>query len=58
MPLATILGQTPSSLGMTLALLIIFLGIGLVVNVLVVYIVGQVLVERKQNHERRKDATS
>ncbi len=58
MPLATILGQTPSSLGTTLALLITFLGIGLVVNVLVVYIVGQVLVERKQNQERHKDATS
>ncbi|MGO9903430.1 MAG: hypothetical protein ACLP0J_27960 [Solirubrobacteraceae bacterium] len=55
MPLATILGQAPSALGTTLALLITFLGIGLVVNVLVVYIVGQVLVERKQNQERRQD---
>ena len=51
---ATILGQTPSALGTTLALLITFLGIGLVVNVLVVYIVGQVLVERRQNRERRE----
>ncbi|MGO9750664.1 MAG: hypothetical protein ACLP8S_09580 [Solirubrobacteraceae bacterium] len=55
---ATILGQTPSSLGTTLALLITFLGIGLVVNVLVIYIVGQVMVERKQNQERRQSFTS
>ncbi len=55
---ATILGQGPSSLGTTLALLITFLGIGLVVNVLVIYIVGQVAVERKQNQERRENFTS
>jgi hypothetical protein len=39
------------ALGQTLALLATFLGIGVVVNVLIVYIVGQVMAERKQNHE-------
>jgi hypothetical protein len=39
------------ALGMTLALLATFLGIGVVVNVLVVFIVGQVFAERKQNQE-------
>ncbi|MHB8658693.1 MAG: hypothetical protein ACYC91_12185 [Solirubrobacteraceae bacterium] len=42
------------SLGQTLALLVTFLGIGVIVNVLVVYIVGQVMVERKQNQERQQ----
>ena len=37
--------------GQTLALLATFLGIGLVVNVLVVYIIAQVLAERRQNQE-------
>ncbi len=35
----------------TIALLITFLGIGVLVNVLVVYIVAQVLAERRQNNE-------
>jgi hypothetical protein len=39
------------SLGQTLALLATFVGIGIVVNVLIVYIVAQVLAERKQNQE-------
>lgn len=52
---ATILGQGVSSLGVTLALLITFLVIvGGLVNVLVLYIVGQVAVEHKQNQERRQ----
>jgi phage shock protein PspC (stress-responsive transcriptional regulator) len=51
--LAGFLGQSPSSLGTTIALLITFLGIGVVVNVLIVYIVAQVLAERKQNQEGR-----
>jgi hypothetical protein len=38
-----------NSLGQTLALLATFLGIGVLVNVLVVYVVAQVLAERKQN---------
>jgi hypothetical protein len=42
------------ALGFTLALLATFLGIGVVVNVLIVYIVGQVLAERKQNQERQQ----
>ncbi len=48
------LGQTPSSLGSTLALLITFLGIGVVVNALVVYIIAQVMVERRENQERMR----
>jgi hypothetical protein len=39
------------ALGQTLALLATFIGIGVVVNVLIVYIVAQVLAERKQNQE-------
>jgi phage shock protein PspC (stress-responsive transcriptional regulator) len=52
--LAGFLGQSPSSLGVTIALLLIFLGIGLIANVLIVYIVAQVMAERKQNQERRQ----
>ena len=48
------LGKAPDSFGQTLALLITFLGIGLIANVLIVYIVGQVLAERKQNQERQQ----
>jgi hypothetical protein len=43
-----------AALGQTLALLVTFLGIGVIVNVLVVYIVAQVLAERRQNQERRR----
>jgi hypothetical protein len=52
--LATILGQTKSALGQTLALLLTFIGIGVIANVLVVYIVAQVLAERKQNQDRQR----
>jgi hypothetical protein len=45
---------TGNALGYTLALLATFLGIGVVVNVLVVYIVAQVLAERRQNQENRQ----
>jgi hypothetical protein len=41
------------ALGQTLALLATFVGIGVLVNVLIVYIIGQVLAERKQNQERQ-----
>jgi phage shock protein PspC (stress-responsive transcriptional regulator) len=41
------------AVGQTLALLATFIGIGLFVNVLVVYIIAQVLAERKQNQERQ-----
>jgi phage shock protein PspC (stress-responsive transcriptional regulator) len=42
------------ALGQTLALLATFLGIGVLVNVLVVYIVAQVLAERRENQERQE----
>jgi hypothetical protein len=45
---------TADALGQTLALLATFLGIGVIVNLLVVYVVGQVLGERKQNQESRQ----
>lgn len=49
------LGSSPSSFGTTLALIITFVVImGGVANALIAYIVGQVLVERKQNEERRR----
>ena len=38
----------------TTALLITFLGVGLVANVLIVYIIAQVLAERRQNREYRE----
>ena len=40
-----------TALGQTLALLVTFLGVGVVANVLIVYAVAQVLGERKQNRE-------
>jgi hypothetical protein len=43
-----------TALDQTLALLATFVGIGILVNVLVVYIIGQVLAERRQNQERRE----
>jgi hypothetical protein len=46
------LGHSISAFGQTLALLITFLGIGVVANILIVYAVGQVLAERRQNQER------
>jgi hypothetical protein len=52
--LAGFLGQSPSALGQTIALAATFLGIGVIANVIIVYIVGQVLAERKQNQERRQ----
>ena len=46
------LGHSVSSFGATLALLITFLGIGVVANILIAYAVAQVLAERRQNQER------
>jgi hypothetical protein len=43
-----------SSFGQTLALLITFLGIGVVANLLIVYAIGQVMAERRQNQERQE----
>jgi hypothetical protein len=51
---AGILGQTPSSTGQTFALLITFLGIGVIVNVVIIYVIAQVMAERKVNRERRR----
>jgi hypothetical protein len=48
------LGESPSSFGQTLALLITFLGIGVLVNGIIVYVVAQVMVERRQNQERQR----
>jgi hypothetical protein len=42
------------ALGQTLALLATFLGIGVIANVLIVYVVAQVLAERRQNQERQR----
>jgi hypothetical protein len=50
------LGESPSSFGQTLALLITFLGIGVLVNGIVVYVVAQVMVERRQNQERQRSS--
>jgi hypothetical protein len=47
------LGLAPSAFGQTLALLITFLGIGVLVNLLIVYIVAEVMAEHKQNQERQ-----
>jgi phage shock protein PspC (stress-responsive transcriptional regulator) len=40
--------------GQTLALLATFLGIGILVNLIIFYIVAQVLAERKQNQEANR----
>jgi hypothetical protein len=48
------LGDSPSAFGMTLALLLTFLGIGLIANVLIVYVIAQVLAERRENQERQE----
>jgi hypothetical protein len=51
------LGHSTSSFGVTLALLITFLGIGVVANVLIVYAVVQVLAERRENQARQERLT-
>jgi hypothetical protein len=49
------LGESPSAFGTTLALIITFVVIlGGVTTCLIAYIIGQVLVERRQNQERRR----
>jgi hypothetical protein len=47
------LGHSTSSFGETLALLITFLGIGVIANLLIAYAVAQVLAERRQNQDRQ-----
>jgi hypothetical protein len=44
------------ALGQTLALLATFVGIGIIVNVLVLYVIAQVYAEHKQNRERERGA--
>ena len=51
---AGILGQTPSSIGQTIALLLTFLGIGIIANVIIIFAVASVMAERRQNQERRQ----
>ncbi|HSC03714.1 MAG TPA: hypothetical protein VLC49_10350 [Solirubrobacteraceae bacterium] len=48
------LGQSPSSTGQTIALLLTFLGIGVIANVIIIYAVASVLAERRENRERRQ----
>jgi hypothetical protein len=52
--LAGVLGQTPSSTGQTIALLLTFLGIGVIANVIIIYAVATVLAERRENKEARQ----
>jgi hypothetical protein len=52
------LGHSTSSFGETLALLITFLGIGIVANLLVGYAAFQALAERRQNQERMEAYSS
>jgi hypothetical protein len=40
--------------GQTLALIATFGGVGVIVNILVVYIIAQVLAERRENREHRE----
>jgi hypothetical protein len=47
--------SSSQALGQTLALLATFLGIGVIVNVLILYVVGQVYAEHKQNQEGEPD---
>ena len=46
------LGHSTSSFGVTLALAITFLGIGVIANLLIGYAIFTVLGERRQNQER------
>ncbi len=41
--------------GQTLALLATFIGVGVIVNILIIYIVGLVQAEHRQNQERMRD---
>jgi hypothetical protein len=44
------------ALGQTLALLATFGGIGILVNLLILYVIGQVFAEHKQNQEHEPGA--
>jgi hypothetical protein len=43
-----------AALGQTLALIATFGGVGVIANLIIAYIIIQVLGERKQNQERRR----
>ena len=43
-----------NALGITLSLLATFVGIGVLVNVLIMYTVAQVIAERRENRERQQ----
>jgi phage shock protein PspC (stress-responsive transcriptional regulator) len=47
-----LISGSSEAVGQTLALLVTFLGIGVIANVIVVYIIAQVMAERRQNRER------
>jgi hypothetical protein len=51
------LGHSVSSFGVTLALLLTFLGIGLIANILIVYAVVQVMAEHRENQQRQERMT-
>lgn len=51
------LGHSTSSFGVTLALALTFLGIGVIANLLIVYAVLQVMGERRQNQERQEQVS-
>ena len=48
------LGHSVSSFGETLALIITFIGIGVIANILIIYVVALVLAERRQNQARQE----
>jgi len=43
-----------NALGYTLSLLGCFLGIGILANVMIFYVVAQVMAERRENQERKE----
>ena len=50
------LGESPSSFGQTLALILTFVvALGGLANFLIGYVIAQVMVERKQNIARRRE---
>jgi hypothetical protein len=46
-----------AALGQTLALIATFGGIGVLVNLLILYVIAQVLGERKENQEYRRNGS-
>ena len=51
---AAMLLLASEALGQTIALLLTFVGIGVLVSLLVAYIIAQVFAEHRQNEERRE----